>query len=83
MERNPWNQERTEMVPFEMKVTSSALPFSLGAVRRAYLRCVRRDNKLYYQGRPIADHGIPHFEYAAMKIRSLAHAPLLGQLGIG
>jgi hypothetical protein len=83
MEFTPRNQERTEMVPFEMKVTSTALPFSLGAVRRAYLRCVRRDNKLYFQGRPIAEHGIPRFDYAANTVRSLARAPFLGQLGIG
>lgn len=77
------NQERVENVPFELKVTSSALPFSVGAVRRAYLRCVRRGNKLFYQGRPIADSGIPRFDYATSKVWSSSRAPLLGKLSIG
>jgi len=77
------SQERVEVVPFEIKVTSTALPFSLGAVRRAYLRCVRSGNRLFYQGRPIAEGGVPHFDYATNKVRSLTHAPLLGRLGIG
>lgn len=83
MERNPRNQNQVEMVPFELKVTSSALPFSVGAVRRAYLRCARRGNKLFYQGRPIAEGGIPYFDYAATRVHSVSHAPLLGRLGIG
>ncbi|HEY8998824.1 MAG TPA: hypothetical protein VIM53_00730 [Candidatus Saccharimonadales bacterium] len=77
------NQERVEMVPFELKVSSLALPFAVGAVRHVYLRCVRSGNRLFHQGRQIADHGVPNFDFAARKVASVANAPVLGRLGLG
>ena len=75
--------ENVELVPFELRVTSRVLPLvALSAVRRVYLRCVKRGDKLYYHGRPIADHGRPHFDYAERQVKRLGRAPLLGRLGV-
>jgi hypothetical protein len=84
MELTPRNQNqgRTEVIPFEVRVTSSAMPFGPNAVRRAYLRCVRRGNLLLHRGVPISINGVPNFNYAESRVRAMSRAPMLGRLGL-